>query len=422
MQSPEMFKVLSVNHPTLANVKGLVQGFLFLLLFAVPLRAGDGLLLYPGITGEQHRLIGSVLDCFYSLDWQGADNSVKKLQKLEKKHLLLPMSSLIQVAIRVWRVQNDEFGDIETKVRLLKEIKIFSNQGISSLRARACPDSERSTSLFIEGGIKGFTATLDMKSNPLAALRDGLRAVHLFDTAVALRPHLYDAYLGIGLFNCALAKSPALVKSAVDILQGTRIDVDSGLAFLRVSAGKALYTKYAAQLYLTRFLSPYLGDQSREKQGLFRTLQRTFPANPLFVFLELDERLCFFPDSFFNDATYQWIHHKMQGFHCLSYSALRYEKLVKWQYSLGGDNEPNDDKPDSISSNRDFSFYPLFLQAVSRKHSLSRTRSQTKQKSEDDANNVRKLEPVVTHILSSSDMNPIRKEFYLWHVRDALKM
>ncbi len=384
--------------------------------FPFVLWAKSDITLYPGITMEQHRLAQYVLFHFNSMDWDETDASLKKLQQLEKKNSLLPLSNMLFVATRVWRVQNDEFSDASQKKQLLKEINAYANKGIDLLKSKTFPDSVRSTRCFLEGGISGFIATLEIKSRPFSALRNGLNAVRLLDTAVSLDPHLYDAYLGTGLFNCALAKSPGIVKGAVNLLVGRKIDLDTGLNHLRICAEKSVYTKLSAKLYLIEFLSPYQSDQESEKQVIFKSIQHAFPGNPYYVFLELDEDLCFFPDKFFKPTTCRFIDKRLDnGFYCPSYSSLRYANLVKWQFSLCNSDAPSWALPSPILKDRDFSFYPVFLEALKLKHNKGK-----QEKNDSDAEKLRDLGTAAVHLLSASDMNPLRKDFYLWHLRDAL--
>jgi hypothetical protein len=401
------------------NVQHFQVSFLvmaFALLTPGALWANADALLYPGVTVEQDRLVKSVLEHFYALDWEMTDKSILQLQQLEHRRGLLPFSSLMLVAVRVWRIQNNEYADPKKKAKILNEIDKFARRGILALHATKYADSTRSTRLFLEGGINGFKATLLIKSNPFLALGDGLRAVQLLDTAIHLDPFFFDAYLGLGIFNCALAKSSRLVQDAVDLLQGRKADFDTGLCLLRICAANAVYTNYAAQIYLTQFLSPYLGDQAQEKRGLFRSLQRAFPTDPLFVFLELDERLCFFPDSFFQPSTPIWIERRIIKFDCPSYSTIRYRDLVQQQYCLSAGLP---DRPDSVNKIFDFSFYPVFLDAVAlRQH--EKTAAGQFGEEHNWADSMQKLESTAIRRLSSSEMNPIRKEYYLWHIRDAL--
>jgi len=394
---------------------------IILILLPIGIRAESNSVLYPGITMEQHRLAQYVLFHFNTLDWDETDNSLKKLQQLEKKNSLLPLSSMLHVAIRVWRVQNDEFSDASEKSRLFKEIRAYSNRGIDQLRSKTFPDSVRSTRCFLEGGIKGFIATLEIKSNPFSALHNGLDAVRLLDTAVALAPNLYDAYLGIGLFNCALAKSPGIVKAAVSLLGGRKIDLDTGLNLLRICAQKSVYTRISAKLYLIEFLSPYQRDQEMEKQVLFKSIQHAFPGNPYYVFLELDEELCFFPERFFRPATCRFLDKRLDnGFYCPSFSSLRYANLVKWQFSLCNSDAPSWALPGPIPKYLDFSYYPVFLEALKIKRTMGKRKKTNSESETGDAAKLRELGASATKMLSASDMNPLRKDYYLWHIRDAL--
>ncbi len=78
------------------------------------------------------------------------------------------------------------------------------------------------------------------------------------------------------------------------------VSFSRGLTYLRLCATHGRYAGDIAKLYLLKFLSPYWGSEAMEKQDIFNSLERNYPQNPYFVFLDLDENLCFHKQAVFN--------------------------------------------------------------------------------------------------------------------------
>ena len=179
------------------------------------------------------------------------------------------------------------------KKRLMRDVEKLARKGLELAGpAEGIPDSLAVIDKFIAGGIQGFVATLEIDGNPVKAAMDGFSAQKLLLEVAQQDTVIKDACLGLGLFNCILAKSPPVVRGALSIV-GKDISLLKGLYFLRKAAYHGCYTGDIARLFLIEFLSPYMGDDAGEKKKLLRTLQKNYPENPYFVFLELDENICF---------------------------------------------------------------------------------------------------------------------------------
>ena len=102
-------------------------------------------------------------------------------------------------------------------------------------------------------------ATLDIENSPISAAFSGFAALRHLQKALAADSIIDDAYLGMGLFNCILAKAPFFVRSALTII-GKNVSFARGLTYLRICARRGCYAGDIAKLYLLEFLSPYLGE------------------------------------------------------------------------------------------------------------------------------------------------------------------
>jgi len=111
----------------------------------------------------------------------------------------------------------------------------------------------------------------------LSALRDGLRAVHELSRAVQLDSTLYDAYLGLGVYDVAMSELPKFLRWLPGV-DGSR--KKRGLAKIRKAATHGLISKYAALDALAWALA-YSG-KPWEGIKIAKQLVQEFPASRTF--------------------------------------------------------------------------------------------------------------------------------------------
>lgn len=376
--------------------------------------------LYPGISPEQDRLALAMVEQVYSFNWEKAEKLGKKMQRLEKKHDLPPLSYLLLVSMKIFRVQNNEYPDKRSYKNLMKDIGKLSEKGLELSVPDSAPDSLKAMYMLIHAGIKGFTATLKMSKNPIESALEGMGALKLLEKQVELAPSIKDGYLGLGIFYCAVSKAPTLVKAAVNVT-GRKISLEKGLDYLRKAAYEGHYTYGVAQMYLIQFLSPYYGHMVEEKTRIFSSLQKRYPTNPYYVFLELDETLCFHPSKLTLFTTNEHYKQKIRMFSRHNHSLQKYSTLVKLQYRIINPLPPEDLEPDNSVELKEFEFYPVFLQALREKLLLDEESS----KSNDHQKRIqfiKKMGHQARKLLESSDIGKGRKGFYTWHIKDALNL
>ncbi|MBN2036547.1 MAG: hypothetical protein JW768_07370 [Chitinispirillaceae bacterium] len=342
------------------------------------------------------------------------------MQRLEKKRRLPPLSFLLRVGMRVIRLQNGEYQHERTARELLQEAKKLAKRGLRVSDPERAADSVLATSLFINGGIRGFIATLEIDKNPINAALSGFAAQKQLEESLAHDSSIVDAWLGLGLFSCALAKAPLLVRGALAMI-GKEVSLSKGQNCLRRSAYHGRYTNDIAKLYLIQFLSPYWGHEAVEKKRIFRALQRDYPANPLYLFLELEEDLCFHPKALFRFAYKSRVRKQTAAFKTDNYETRRYAELVKWQYLLIDPFPFQGMIPDPSFDLRGFSYYPVFLRALREKYVYKR------EGGEKANDRMRRLKYIRAHALEATrtlettlSMSASRKSFFLWHIQDAL--
>jgi hypothetical protein len=347
------------------------------------------------------------------------EKSGKKMQRLEKKHHLPPLSWLLLTGTSVMRYLQGEYERDHEAIALSREALRFAEKGLALANPERAPDSVRATMLFISGGIKGFVAALDIDRNPVLAALNGLAARKLLAQAVARDTSIQDAYMGLGLFNCMLAKAPLIIRGAL-ALAGSEVSLTEGLDYLRRSARYGCYTNGLARIYLIQYLSPYRGNEAAEKRGIFAELQRAFPGNPWFVFMELEEYLCFDPGSFSLFSLKTRVRRQVARFKTHDFASRRYATLVKWQYLLVDPFPVSGLMPDTSFNLRGFSYYPQFLRALEEKRSNERVKEESRGDRMRRMRYFRMLAMAAIKTIEASKMPANRKNYYLWHIRDAL--
>jgi hypothetical protein len=361
------------------------------------------------------------MHAFFAQHWDTAESRCLEMLTIEQDSGALPLSYLLRFAMRSWRILNDEFETHEQSAVLHQEFGPLRKDCLRILHTKRFPDSSRATRLFLEGGINGFNATLIIRSNPFSAMVSGLSSVRLLDSARALAPSMKDVYLGLGISQCALANEPGIIRAAMRIFSGLHVDLDTGLAYLRICSQNAQYTSEGAMEYLIQFLSPFKPDEIAEKQAIFKVLQSRFPDCPYYVFQEIDEGLAFHRHDVFFGNLVSWALPRIKSFDTCNFSLRRYANLVKTQCAAIDFSLSRELKPMPISSKQNFSFYPVFLKAARMEYELDIQKTMIpagKRKLE-----LRQYHRMRNHafsMLRASDINPMLREYYLWHMQDGL--
>ena len=118
--------------------------------------------------------------------------------------------------------------------------------------------------------------------NYLQALWTSNQMKSNLEEAVKLRPDLYDAFLGLGLYNFALSQIPSTLEWAANLV-GITADKELGLTFVNKTVQKGKFSKIDAQYYLSQLYSRVVVDHPAAKE-LLSNLVKRYPKNLLFNF------------------------------------------------------------------------------------------------------------------------------------------
>ncbi len=396
--------------------------FLLPLLAAFAFSAQDkNDILYPGITLPQHNLARETMHEFFDLHFDKADSIAREMRKLEQSDGLLPLSFLLRFAMPAWRILNNEFDSRRQGDSLFSEIEPLHAECLSILHNRTFPDSTRPTRMFLEAGINGFNATLIIRSKPLTALNEGLRAFRTLDSLRIIAPQIKDLYFGLGIFQCSLANEPGIIGFALHLFGGLHVNYDSGLAYLRVCSQEAFYTRQGAKEYLIQFLSPFKENEAREKQSVFRLLEAEFPGNPYYVFQEIDEGMAFHRKDVFSNDFCSWVGNQIPSMDTSNSTAKLYANSVRWQCAVIDSTRFSSLRPHPFAPRSCLSFYPTFLSAARTKFLIDCGTCLAPNTASLAVRRYHHLRNQAYSILHKSQINPMLREYYLWHLEDGLQ-
>jgi predicted negative regulator of RcsB-dependent stress response len=118
--------------------------------------------------------------------------------------------------------------------------------------------------------------------NYLQALWTSNQMKSSLEEAVKLKPDLYDAFLGLGLYNFALSQIPSTLEWAANLV-GITADKELGLTYVNQTVKKGKLSKIDAQYYLSQLHSRVIVDHPAAKE-LLSNLVKRYPKNLLFNF------------------------------------------------------------------------------------------------------------------------------------------
>jgi len=134
---------------------------------------------------------------------------------------------------------------------------------------------------FYLGGIYGYRGLAHQRNgSTLKAAWDGRKGYLYLKDAVTMKPDLYDAQMGFGLFTYLVGKVPSSYRWLLNIL-GFSGDVEGGLAALKLAAENGLYTRSEATFFLAQFLN--VEDREEEARVYLQQLIKKHPDNSLFL-------------------------------------------------------------------------------------------------------------------------------------------
>jgi hypothetical protein len=371
---------------------------------------------YRGMSRDADHIAQQIVLDAYRGNWDDVSRGLEHLERVEKRHDLVNVSRLLNVSVRTYRLEQNEFLTDAERPVVERELDSCIHAGLSYVET--CQNEYLPLHELIYCGIKGFQVSRIIEKNPVEAAIQGYSVILRLEKLLQMDSTMYDACMGLGLFYCSVASASPVIRAALT-LTGKHVTMEKGLLYLRTGAQKGHYVNIPSLVYLTQFLSPYMGDQTAEKDSIFILLQKKCENNPRYLFEQIDENICFHPQKF--TVGYDGVlRKKIAGYKSAQPYLLHYYELMKYQYCKYIDTTNCVLKPDTSVNLRSFNFYPAFLDGLRYKemcmvHTLgSFNRLHVKDCEKNTAAIIRKLD--------ATPMISTKREFYRWHIIDALKL
>ena len=253
-----------IGYPTL------VRQLLILLALAVPASARPS-----SLTPEMDRFVMEGVDSIYRMDFDAADAAAKKAIALNPDYPHAYLGAAATDFIRyVYGPQSDE--------RLAEsfEKKVDVSIGVAERWLKIRPDD--ADALLVLGCGYGISARLALERREyLKGWRNGSRAMKYLRAAIKADPEMYDAYLGVGMFDYYVDTIPRFAGWLAKImLGGSR---ERGLRELRVAAEKGHFARVAAQLILVEIdtQDEFGARDTADAVRLMAGIRRKFPDSAM---------------------------------------------------------------------------------------------------------------------------------------------
>lgn len=195
------------------------------------------------MTPDMDRLVMSGVDNIYRMDFDAADAAAKAAMALNPEY---PHAYLGDAATDFIRYI---YGPQQSDDHLVKEFERKADIaiGVSERWLKTHPNDP--DALLVQGSGYGISARLGIERHEyLKAFRHGSRAMKSIRAAIKADPQMYDAYLGLGMFDYYVDTIPRFAGWLAKIMLGG--NRERGLKEIRLAAEKGHFARTAAQLIL----------------------------------------------------------------------------------------------------------------------------------------------------------------------------
>ncbi len=233
------------------------------------------------LTHEIAKLTKKAFDDIYAIRVEEADKAVDAIIKKYPKH---PFGHFGK-AMTAWA--KFEYQQERSNTKLDDEyVKLTDNVAkIGKAWLKKHPKDENAYMCL--GGIYGLRARLAVTQHRwIKAYFDGKKAVRSMRKAIKINPELYDAYLGLGMYEYYAGTLPGVVGvlSKIFFISG---NAEKGLKYLTLCSEKGYFNKTAAKLILIEIYTQYKGKYSKPKLSVkwSEELMAEYPMHPLMHFV-----------------------------------------------------------------------------------------------------------------------------------------
>jgi tetratricopeptide (TPR) repeat protein len=142
-------------------------------------------------------------------------------------------------------------------------------------------NSNNAAARFFLGGMYGYRGMARRThGSMIQAVFDGRKGYINLEEALRADPAMYDAQMGLGLFEYLIAKAPKSLSWLLSTI-GYPGSIDGGLAALKLAADKGTYARTEAKFFLAQFL--FNEHRRDEAFQVMHELTEQYPRNTLFL-------------------------------------------------------------------------------------------------------------------------------------------
>jgi len=248
-----------------------VRQLLILLLLAAPAAARK-----TSVSPEMDKLLRESIDAIYKMDFDGADKVLDKAIALEPDY---PHAYLGRAANDLIRFA---YGVEEDDPALIKTFQAKTAVAVKVAEAYLKTHPKDPDVLFVLGSAHGVAGRLAIVQRQwLKAFGHGRTSMKTIRLAVKLDPELYDAQLGLGMFDYYVATIPKFAGWLAKIVLGG--DRERGIRRVKIAAEKGDYAKTSAQLILVEIFieDPFGARNPPEALKLMRIVHARYPDSQM---------------------------------------------------------------------------------------------------------------------------------------------
>lgn len=235
------------------------------------------------LSEELSRRIQHGIDAIYKMEF---DDCERTFEQLLKDYPGLPQAYFGLATVSWARF---EYEEEESNIARHHEFERRIDEAIVHGKAwlKKYPDDPEG--LVTVSGMYGMRSRLAMMLHRwLTAYWEGTKAVKLTEQALAIDPHYYDVYTGLGMWDYYTDTLPSVIKILARVV-AIRGNAKRGIERLNLAAEKGKFTATAAKLILVELMQDRNGPYYDPAKGLrmIRDIRQRFPMNPLFQFVEV---------------------------------------------------------------------------------------------------------------------------------------
>ncbi len=279
---------------------------------------------------EIERQIYKGLDACYNFNWTQADAAFKGLIE---KYPDDPRGYHFESSLYLWYyLGGKDKNDLDT-------FETFSDKAIEKAEAILETNEKSELALYFLGASYSYRAIAFGKAgNFLDAAWATKKSETFLSELLELNPGKTDAYLGLGLYNFAVAHIPSAFKWALNLV-GISGDKDAGVKYIEMAADDGKYTRVEAQYYLAQIEMDFLIDYE-SSAAILKRLVRKYPRNLLFNYsyavLLMKQKKLTEANKFLDKV--------------ISAKAKQFSQIISFSYFLKGDINFRNNRLDSAKT------------------------------------------------------------------------